>query len=327
MSNRAIGVDLGGTKILTALVSDSGQVLSRELVATPQDGPQSVADAIVRTVRTVLDEDTGARLAGIGVGVPGPLDPETGVVFQPPNLHGWHNVPFAQMLSQQLNVPVYLENDANAAALGEWWAGAGQEISDLVYITVSTGVGGGIIIADRLVHGVSGTAGEVGHMTIEINGPRCVCGNTGCLEVLASGKAIARAAREAVAAGRATSILDLAGGDVEAITSKTVDDAAQRGDIVAREIFERAGFYIGVGVANLLNLLNPARVIIGGGVSRAGALLLEPIQRTARARAFERPARDAQIVLAGLGDDVGAVGAAAVAFLRTIGLRRQGTQG
>lgn len=324
MTQHAIGVDLGGTKILTALVSPQGEAIRRHRVDTPQQGPGAMVDAIARGIETVLAASglSVDHVRGVGVGAPGPLDPRSGVVFQPPNLVGWHNVPLGDLLVRRTGMPTSVENDANAAALAEWWVGAGRGIHDLVYITVSTGVGGGIIIGDRLVHGVSGTAGEIGHMTIDVDGPPCVCGHTGCLEVLASGTAIARMAKEAIALGRPTSILDLAGGVSEAVTAELVAVAAQRGDVLAIEVFDLAGMYLGVGVGSLLNLLNPGRVIIGGGVSKAGDLLFVPVRRTARERAFERPALDAEIVPAALGDDGGAIGAAAVVFERTGGLTR-----
>ena len=318
MSNWRIGIDLGGTKILTAVVRDDGFVAARDRVATPQEGPDSVAAAIGGTVDRVLAAAGLAvrEVAGLGVGVPGPLDPDTGTVFAPPNLRGWHDVPFGRLLAERLGMRTLLENDADAAALGEWRFGAGRGIDDLVYITVSTGIGGGIIVRGELLTGVSGTAGEVGHMTIDVNGPRCVCGNTGCLEVLAAGPAIARMAQDAVRAGEPTTLLTRAGGRLEDITARIVAASAAAGDAVAARVFRRAATYIGIGVANLLNLLNPAMVILGGGVSKAGALLLDPVRTTARERAFERPARDARIVLSSLGDDAGAVGAATVAFMR-----------
>lgn len=322
MSGRhAIGIDLGGTKILTAVVSDDGAVLARDRVGTPQEGPDSVVVAVAQTVDAVLSAAGLApdAIGGIGIGAPGPLNSQTGVVFQPPNLRGWHDVPLGPILGDRLHMPVWVANDANAAALGEWRFGAGRGVDDLVYMTISTGIGGGIILGGTLREGVSGTAGEIGHMTIDVNGPRCVCGNTGCLEVLAAGPAIARAAQEAVRAGRPSALLARAGGTIEGITARVVAAAAAAGDAVAADVFHRAATYVGVGVANLLNILNPAMVILGGGVSTAGDLLLEPVRRTARERAFERPARDARIVLAQLGDDVGAIGAATVAFLRMTG--------
>lgn len=314
-----LAVDIGGTKILTALVSPSGQVRARHRVETPGRGVDPVIETVVRSARAVMaDGGVSAQdVAGVGVGAPGPLDPETGVVFEPPNMEGWYNVPLAALLHERFGLPVFVENDANAAALGEWWVGAGRGVHDLIYLTVSTGIGGGIIIADALVRGVSGTAGEVGHMTIDVDGPPCLCGrSTGCLEVLASGTAIARMAREAVAAGRPTALRRTAGGDVASLGARHVAEAARAGDSLAVEIFERAATSLGVGVANLLNLFNPRRIIIGGGVSKAGDLLFGTVRRVATARAFERPARDAEIVPAALGDDVGAVGAAAVALQR-----------
>lgn len=320
----AIGVDLGGTKILTALVDGAGRVMQRHRVPTPREGPAAVVEVIAGTVDAVLQGTALGRpeMAGIGVGSPGPLDPRTGIVFEPPNLPGWRDVPLAQMLSDRLGMVTHIEHDANAAALAEWWIGAGRGIRDLVYMTISTGIGGGIILGDVLLQGVSGTAGEVGHTTIDVNGPRCGCGRPGHLEAMASGPAIARMAAEASGTGRRTAVLAMAGGDPSRITAEMVEEAARQGDAVARDVLARAGFYIGVGVANLLNLLNPRRVIIGGGVSKAGELLFGPIRRTVSDLAFEHPARDAEVVPAALGDDVGAIGAAAVVFARSGRLQR-----
>ncbi|MDR7419289.1 MAG: ROK family protein [Armatimonadota bacterium] len=315
MSEYYLGVDLGGTKILTALVNGRGQVLQRARIATPAGGPEDVVAAIVATVHDVTHQahlEAGA-VRGIGVGAPGPMDPETGVVFEPPNLPGWRDVPLGAMLTVRLGMPAFVENDANAAALGERWAGAGAGIDDLIYMTVSTGIGGGLILNGDLYHGVSGTAGEVGHMVIDPRGPRCPCGRTGCLEAIASGTSIARDAREAVRAGRPTALAALAPGDLDAAA---VARAAHDGDPVAREIYARAASALGTGIANLVNLLNPAMVIIGGGVARAGDLIFAPVRRIVRQEVFERPGAAVQIVPALLGDDVGAVGAAAVAKAR-----------
>jgi glucokinase len=312
-----VGVDLGGTKILTALVDLTGTVRARRRVLTPQAGPAAVVEAIAATVEGVLADAGLARTdcLGVGVGAPGPLDPRRGVVYEPANLPGWRDVPLAALLAEALGLPSHVENDANAAALGEWWVGAGRGIADLVYITVSTGIGGGIILGNRLLQGVSGTAGEIGHTVVDADGPLCGCGRRGHLEALASGRAIARMAAEAVASGRPTALAAV-GADPARLSAEVVAEAARHGDAVAREIYQRAGFYVGVGVANVLNLLNPRTVVIGGGVSKAGDLLLDPVRRTARQLAFDRPARDAEIVPAALGDDVGVVGAAAVVLER-----------
>ncbi len=313
MAEYVVGVDLGGTKILTALVDLDGRVAGRVREATPHTGPDAVVDVIVGTVRRVLEDahvDAGA-IRGIGVGAPGPADPASGIVFEPPNLPGWHDVPLAARLTSRLAVTTYVENDANAAAVGERWAGAGKGVDDLIYMTISTGIGGGLIFNGRLYHGVSGTAGEVGHMVIDPNGPRCPCGRMGCLEALASGTSIARDARAAVASGRSTTLSTLA---PEALTAADVARAARDGDPLARELFARAARYVGIGVANLVNLLNPAMVVIGGGVAKAGDLLFAPVRRIVLEEAFQRPGAAVQITPAALGDDAGAVGAAAVAI-------------
>jgi glucokinase len=320
MAPYALAVDIGGTKILTALVRADGYVAARARVETPGRGVEPVLAAVEATAATVLREAVLERseIVVAGAGAPGPMNPETGVVYDPPNMEGWHDVPLGALLAERLGMPAFVENDANAAALGEWWMGAGRGVSDLVYITVSTGIGGGIIVGDRLVHGISGTAGEIGHMTIDPSGPPCLCGRgTGHLEALASGTAIARMAREAVQAGGASGLLARAGGRLESITASMVDEAAREGDAVAREVFTRAAGYLGIGLANLIHILNPQRIIIGGGVSKAGEMLFEPARRVARAHTFERPGSDVEIVPAALGDDVGVVGAAAVAFQRT----------
>jgi len=208
-------------------------------------------------------------------------------------------------------------NDANLAALAEQRFGAGQGVSDLIYITVSTGIGGGIIADNRLLLGAQGFAAEVGHQTIEAHGPRCKCGNIGCLEALAAGPAIARCARELVRTGIGTAIADLVGGDLDKITAKVVNRAAQAGDPVAIELFRQAGFYIGVGIVNLLHLFNPSLIVIGGSVTKAGDLLFEPIRATVRERAMASYYwENTPIVPATLGDDVGLLGAVALVLLR-----------
>jgi glucokinase len=206
-----------------------------------------------------------------------------------------------------------VENDANAAALGEAWVGAGRGVRDLVYITVSTGIGGGLILGGRLYRGANGTAGEIGHTIIDPEGPRCHCGNRGCLEVLASGTAIAAEAREGVARGERTSLQRLAGRP-ESLTAAEVAEAARRGDAFAAGIYRRAGSRIGLVLSNLLTLVNPALIVIGGGVSKTGDLLFGPIREVLAARRYPAPALGARVVPAGLGDDAGIIGAAALVY-------------
>lgn len=306
------GVDLGGTNVRTCVARADGALLAQARTPTPADaGPEAVVERIVAGVRQVAQTAGVAveDLAGVGVGAPGPLDMHSGVVFDPPNLAGWHDVPLAAMLRAALGIPAHIGNDANLAAVGERTFGAGRGIDNLVYMTVSTGIGGGVIIAGRLFVGSSGTAAEIGHMTVDLHGPRCKCGNIGCLEAIAAGPAIARAGREAARSAPESRLLVLAGGDVDKVTTSIVVKAAQLGDVAARAVFDRAAEAIGVGCVNLINLFNPRRIIIGGGVSQAGDLLFVPVRRIVAERALPSPREACTIVPAGLGDDCGLYGA------------------
>jgi glucokinase len=304
----AWGVDLGGTKILAGLVDASGTVLDRDLKPTPQSGPDAVVEAIADAVETIARR-SGLSPQRVGVGVPGPLSVSEGVVFEPPNLSGWRNVPLRNLLERRLGRRVVLENDANAAACGEWWLGAGRGTRHLLYVTVSTGIGGGLIFDERIYRGASDTAGEIGHTVVDPEGPVCPCGRRGHLEGIAAGPAIARWVREAIAAGRRSALAGLDG-----CTAKDVAAAAAAGDEVAQEAFARAGRYLGCAIGSVLNLLNPEVVVIGGGVSKAGHLLFAPLVAAARETAFEVSFRAARIIPAALGDDAGVVGAAYVAL-------------
>ncbi len=318
MERVVVAVDLGGTHLRTAVCTPQGEILSRAKIDTEAEKGadyivRRMADLIEHAIRDIPRE----RVLGIGIGAPGPLDPRTGIVIETPNLIGFEDYPLRDRIAEITQIPTIVENDANAAAVGEHRFGAGQGFSHLVYLTISTGIGGGIIVDNRLLWGAQGLAGEVGHMTVEPHGPRCNCGNIGCLETLASGPAIARQAREAILAGRSTAILDTTPGhDPEEITARIVTEAAERGDLLAAELLARAGFYIGIGIVNLLHLLNPSRIIIGGGVSFAGDLLFDPIRRTVSERAPLVYRQDVDIVPAALGDDAGLVGMAAIVFSR-----------
>jgi glucokinase len=344
-----IGVDLGGTQVRAALVQD-GKLLSRVGYLTEDEAG---FEAVMRRIKDAISEAARLggvpleRVAGIGIGAPGPLDSRTGILFAPPNLKGWHNVPLRQILYDEFSLPVFLGNDANLAGLGEHVYGAGRGVADMVYVTVSTGIGGGVIIGGRILEGVSGTAGEIGHMTIDIRGPRCNCGNTGCLEVLASGTAIARRAAEAIEEGLGAGMLavarelaaqkspltDLAGHSRISPQAETaplpqeaevdasmVVEAARRGDQVAAGIMRRAAENVGVGMVNIIHLFNPALIVIGGGVSKAGPLLFEPVERVVRERALDVPRNAVRIVRAELGENVGLLGAAANALQQLAGV-------
>ncbi len=313
----ALGVDLGGSKILTAAVNSAGAVLSRDYRLTPADkGPEAVIQEILKSA------DHAAKQAGIaikdltaiGVGVAGLSNPATGVVFTSPHLPGWHEVPLRDIIERESGKKTFLINDANAAALGELYFGAGRGARNFIYVTISTGIGGGIIINGELYCGVIGTAGEIGHMTINDKGPRCNCGNTGCWESLASGSALAREAKHRIQKGAKTSILDYAHGDLEKVTAQVVQVAAEHGDTLARELITRTGYYIGVGLASLINIFNPELIIIGGGLSNMGDMLLAPAFKVAGDRAYKEPYRAVRFALAELAGDSGVVGAAAFAL-------------
>lgn len=312
-----VGIDLGGTKTAGAVATLEGKVLDRLIVRTPAaSGPQGVVDQIGALAETLVI-GCGRRLddvVAVGLGAPGPTGAAEGIVFDAPNLPGWRDVPLRAMVEARLGRPVHLDNDANAAAIAEHLWGAGQGIDDMIYVTVSTGIGGGLILGGHLYRGTAETAGEIGHMTIDLNGPRCICGNQGCLEVLASGTAISRQAVAEINAGATSVISRLVGGDLSAVTARVVEDAASQGDELACRIFARAGEFLGIGFANLTNLLAPRMIVVGGGVVQEDSFILEPARRVLRERAFRRPASVVEVVKARLGPDAGLLGAVALAL-------------
>jgi len=314
-----IGIDLGGTKIGTGLVGGDGRIIAHDYEPTRAvEGQRAVIGRMLDGARRVMAQAGvhGSQVAAVGIGAPGFLDIEAGVVVAPPNLPGWERVPLKQLIEDQLGISTFLENDANAAALGEYRFGAGRGAEHMIYVTASTGIGGGLILDGKLYHGESGGAGEIGHMTIMPDGPRCGCGNHGCLEALASGTAIARVARERVTRGAPTLIANLAEGDPERITAKLVAEAAGQGDEVAEDILAEAMNYLGIGMANLVNLFNPQVIVIGGGLTNIGEKLFGPVRQVIDRRAFRATAQAVRVAPAELGDNVGVLGAAAVAQSR-----------
>jgi glucokinase len=304
-------LDLGGTQFRLALANRDGKLLSR--YAAPTHAAESQQRLIQRINRAIRELTSGIDLKqvlGMGVAAAGLVHPGTGVLLFSPNLPRLRNVPLKALLEQEIKAPVWLANDASVAALGEHRFGAGRGFNHLVYITVSTGIGGGVIIDNALFLGSQGFAAEIGHMVIDPDGPRCACGNIGCLEALASGSAIARMALEEMSKGKYSIISSLAGSDLGKITAEMVAKAAQSGDPLASEIMERAGTGLGIGVVNLLHLFDPELVIIGGGVSRAGELILAPVRKAIAERAMPG-FKGAKVVLSALGDDSGLLGAVA----------------
>ena len=306
----AIGVDLGGTKIATGLADRHGKILARQIVPTiASEGAEAVIRRISETIHRVM-ADSGVRretVVGIGICCPGPLDPETGVVFIAPNLN-WRDVPICDRLAAEFGLPVNLENDANAAALAELWFGAGRDVSSLLYMTVSTGVGGGIILDGEILHGKNFTAGEIGHSIVMArDGHLCGCGQRGCLEAVSSGTAIANAVRRAAAAGRPTGVLALVN-DLSDIDAKTVAEAAAKGDAVAQEALDEAFLYLGTFIVSMLNVLNIEKVVLGGGVSKLETML-PALRAIVSERMAQVPARNTPIVAAETGENVGILGA------------------
>jgi glucokinase len=311
-----LGVDLGGTKLAVgAMPSDgSGVIALRNEQTRAEQGAESVVERIALTIEAVIAQamsETGARrsdFVGVGIGAPGPLNRELGIVIVAPNL-GWHDFPLRDRVSAAVRLPATLDNDANCATLGEWWTGAARGARNVVGITIGTGIGGGLIVDGRLYHGSSDVAGEIGHTTVDTSGRRCKCGNYGCLEAYASGPAIAERAREALDGGVESILRALVGGDVTLLTAQHVYDAAHQGDEVALEVVRDTARYLGAGIANLLNVMNPDVVVLAGGVTAAGEQLFTPMRAEVRRRAF-RPAVDAcRIVPGALGTSAGVVGA------------------
>lgn len=317
MSSRAVfaGIDLGGTKILALIADATGQVLGRARVATDSaQGPEAVIARIVETVRAAAGDAQVdlAHVRAAGVSAPGPIDARAGIITDPPNLPGWHNVPLARSLHERLGIPTLLENDANCQAVAEHQFGAGRGYAHMIFITVSTGIGGGIILNNELYTGASGAAGEIGHIGVSVDGPMCGAGHVGCLEAFASGTAIATRARDMIAAGGLIRTARLAEQDPP-VSAKTVFLAGQQGEAEATAIIESAGRYLGIGLASLINIFNPQAIVIGGGVSNMGETLLGPAVEMARARAFPQAFMDVRIVEGELGERAGALGALAVA--------------
>ncbi len=317
----ALGVDLGGTNIVAACVSEDGEVLAG-LYSEPtrsEEGSDAVIGRIVALARRSMDDarrhHPDAEILGVGIGAPGPLDTKSGVVLLSPNL-GWSEMPLRDRLGTALAIPAALDNDANCAALGEWWRGAARGAQHAVVVTVGTGIGGGIIIGGRLYHGRSDCAGEVGHTTIDVDGRRCKCGNYGCLEAYASGPAIARRAIEGIESGAETRLPGYVGGVLDRITAQTVYQAAHDGDPLANDVVRDTAKFLGVGLANLVNTLNPEVVVICGGVTHAGDSLFTPLRREVARRAFKPAVQVCRIVPGELTGTAGVYGAARV-FLET----------
>ncbi len=315
-----VGVDMGGTKILAAVINGEGQIVQQAKTATkPKKGPDGVIKRIERCIREAIDgaELEPSQIRAIGIGSPGPLDPETGVIIFAPNL-GWSNVPLKAKLETIFSIPTFVDNDVNVGTLGEYAFGAGQGVKNLVGIFVGTGIGGGIILDGNLFHGINKTAGEIGHMIVDANGPQCGCGNFGCLEAVASRTAITRELQKAILKkGQKSKLLKLNGGKLDQIRSQAIAKAVKRGDKPTVKVMQRAGKYLGISVASIVHFLNPEMIVFGGGVIEAMRdSLLDPIRKAAAEYALPTTMNGVQIVKAALGDNAGVIGASVLARQR-----------
>jgi glucokinase len=321
-----VGVDVGGTNIVVGTVPEDGSALhGRAKARTPvADGPDAVVAQVKAMVRRSLEQTaeslqgTDIEVVGVGIGSPGPLDTKRGVVLLTPNL-GWRDFPLRDRVSEAVELPATLDNDANCAILGEWWRGAARGADVVVGLTIGTGIGGGIVVNGEIFHGANDYAGECGHMSIDSTGRRCRCGNYGCLEAYASGTAIAERAIEGIEVGAETRLPDLVNGDLSAITAQVVYDAAHEGDEYALEVIRDTARLLGTGVANLINIFNPEIVVICGGVTAAGERLFNPLRKEVALRAFKPAVEACRIVPGELTGTAGVFGAAAAFKAQTWG--------
>jgi glucokinase-like ROK family protein len=300
-SGRVAAIDMGATHLSVALGDFSAQILDEtEQPFRIADGPEPCLEVADRALKSILEKNglKVSDLSAIGLSVPGPVITEIGMVMSPPIMPGWDRFPIRARLEKLWKVPLTLNNDANFGALGEWVYGAGRGEKNLAFIKVGSGVGAGLIINQQIYGGTTGSAGEIGHLTIDENGPLCTCGNHGCLEAFAGGKAIEIQAQKLAVSGKRTLLSD---SNVKNITVRDVADVARRGDLAAQEILNRSGTFIGIAVAGLINLINPSVVIIGGGVAEVGDLLTAPIRKVVRERSLRASEHAVKITTAMLG--------------------------
>ena len=321
MKTHVVGIDIGGTKLATVVADSTGHILSKVRKPTlAEKGPEYALQLLFEMVReTVASADLAQEsVSAIGVSCGGPLDTKTGVVYSPPNLPGWDALPLKAQLESEFHIPVTIENDANASALAEYRFGGGRGYEAVLYITMSTGIGGGIVIDGQIYHGANDSAGEVGHQILLPDGPRCGCGKRGCLEALCSGPAIARRAQDTIqkqlvdGTESATALLKLANGHIKNVKSEHVLEAARAGDILALQLVEETAYYMGWGIANLVNILNPDIVLLGTIAIAAGDLLLDPIRKNVSKFAMTRPTEAVKIAPAQLGKALGDLAAIAL---------------
>ena len=304
-----VGVDLGGTKIYTALVDLEGNIIKEKTVETlAQEGEKAVLGRLIETISYVIDGTDKSLIKSIGIGSPGPLDVKNGIIIESANLP-FKNFEIVKNIRETYDLPTYLDNDANVATLGEFMFGAGKGTENMVFITASTGIGGGAVLNGKLFRGATGNALEIGHMTVSTEGPRCGCGNLGCAEALGSGTAIGKRAKEAVLSNVTTSLKNY-----DNVTAKEVFKEAANGDRVAKNILETSLTYLGIAVANTITNFDPEKVVIGGGVVNGGDIVIDTIRNVVEERCMAAFVENCAIEKAVLGGKAGVLGAAALAI-------------
>ncbi|MDR4936302.1 ROK family glucokinase [Rossellomorea marisflavi] len=305
-----VGVDLGGTTTKIAFLSTHGEILHKwEIPTDKSDSGKHIIVHIAKSIDAKLEQldVKKEQLIGIGMGAPGPVEKTRGIIYEAINLGWGEHTPLKDLIERETGLQAVIDNDANCAALGEMWKGAGNGAKDLVCVTLGTGVGGGVITNGEIVHGIRGAGGEIGHITVVPKGGySCNCGKTGCLETVASATGVVRVAREKLKSSTEDSVLR----DLKAIGSKQVFDAARTGDSLALKIVDQLAYYLGLSLANLGNAVNPEKIVIGGGVSKAGKTLLDPVMNYFKRFAFPKVRTSTTIDIATLENDAGVIGAA-----------------
>jgi len=309
MNKYSIGIDIGGTNITVALVTKKGKIVRKIKFPTKvEEGKTKIIKRIVKALDEVTKGLQSKSIEGIGIGVAGDIDQKRGIVRFSPNLF-WKNVPIARLINKKFNVKVVVDNDANAAAWGTYILETKRKAKNLICITLGTGVGGGLILNGRIYHGASGSAGEIGHITVNTQGQKCNCGNYGCLETYVGSAYIVRKAIKEIKKGERSLIKKLAGGNLQSITSQTIQAAALKGDKLARRIWKEAGEYLGIALSGVINLLNPEVIVFGGGVAKAEELIFQPMKKEIRKRTFRVPFEKVKFTRTKFGADLGVIGA------------------
>jgi len=310
MNKYSIGVDIGGTNITVALVTEKGKIIRKIRFPTRvEEGKAKIIKRIVKALDGVMKDLRSNSIEGIGIGAAGDINQDRGIVRFSPNLF-WKNVPIVRLIRKRFNLRVVLDNDANAAAWGTYILETKRKVKNLLCITLGTGVGGGLIINGKIYRGASGSAGEIGHITLNPQGQRCRCGNYGCLETYIGSAYIVKKAVKEIRKGEKSLIKKLAGGNLQSITSQTIQVAALKGDKLARRIWQEAGEYLGIALSGVINLLNPGVIVFGGGVARAEKLIFKPMKKEIRKRTFRVPFEKVKFTHTKFGADLGVIGAA-----------------